>query len=87
MGSSVTWMKVLSAGMGVVMGCRVRLVPAASTTSACLRKWYTGRFMTPEALPSASGWDSGNALLPPMVVTTGTRVSSANSSNSGAASA
>ena len=80
-------MNTLSDGIGVVIPCFVKLVPIPNTTSALLKKWYTGALITPEPLPSASGCFSGNALFPAIVVITGTCVSSASSISSGVASA
>src|SRR5437867_911160 len=81
-------MMVLPAGMFEAMPCLVKLQPMPSTTSARDRKWYDGPGMTPPpAVPSASGWSSGNALLPSSVVMTGIWSSSASSSSSGQASA
>ena len=67
MESAVLWMMTLRPGMLAHMLCLESDEPTAKTRSASLRKWNAAPFIAASALPSASAWRSGNALLPASV--------------------
>ena len=64
---------------------RVKLVPTPRIRSACSKKRSTAAGRVRAAVPSDSGWFSGNALLPLSVVATGVPVRSASSTSSAVA--
>ena len=81
------WMRNLPSGIGRPKTVRVSPEPMASTVSAAPSHLNTAFGAVRLAEPSASGWSSGKALLPCMVVTTGICASSANVLSSAHASA
>ena len=78
---------VLPAGTPGPNGVLVRLEPIASTRSAFAMKSVNIFGRERVEAPSASGWLSGIALLPGLVVTTGAGISSASAASRSLASA
>ena len=78
---------VLPVGTPGPNGVRVRLEPMASTRSAFAMNSVNIFGRERVEAPSASGWLSGIALLPGLVVTTGAGISSASAASRSLASA
>ena len=85
--SLVEWMMVLPGGTPGPNGVLVRLEPIASTRSALAMKSVNIFERERVEAPSDSGWLSGIALLPGLVVTTGAGISSASAASRSPASA
>ena len=80
-------MMVLPLGMGTPKPVRAKLQPMPRMTSASLRNAFTGRGLDRPPEPSDSGWFSGKALLPSMLVVTGMFQASASALSSSQARA
>ena len=80
-------MMALPGGTPGPNGVRVRLEPTAKTRSAFAMNSVNMRGRERVEAPSASGWLSGMALLPGLVVTTGAGMSSASAASRSLASA
>ena len=78
---------VLPGGTPGPNGVRVRLEPTANTRSALAMKSVNILPRERVEAPSDSGWLSGMALLPGLVVTTGAGTSSASAASRSPASA
>ena len=61
----------LPAGIGAENPPRAKLQPMPKTRSERTRKWAAVRVIVCPLAPIDSGWFSGNALLPAIVVITG----------------